>query len=495
MPRRAAAATPRPDAVEESREYLPAPAPPAEYRLVPVAELLESPLNPRTHGRDEGLDELAVSIATHGVLEPLVVRPCALEPGKFEIVAGNRRFRASQRARRFDVPVTIRDVSDAQLVELALQENLHRANMHPLDEARAFNTLAALDLVYRDDRVLAAKIGRSETYVRDRRKLLRLDLLIVEAFDAGAITLRHAEVIARVPADQQPRALEECFAKLLVLGKEKWTPRSVAIEQRAWPELAQSLVGTRELERWVADKGKRDIAAPEVQEALRDAVVDEGGQQDDDRELAEGQIATALEEATESVLQLSDYRGYFSASAARDAKVVRRDDWKGATPGSCKFVRKGIVVHPVGAEPRVLDVCVSKACTKHHPKRPSLYSSRSAAMSPAEIEREKKRAAAVKAADDAWQALKPKAARAFAEHVKGVKFTADLVGDSVGSHYLARVKKVFGVALTNRTAAVVLLLSNMDFYHRDDFARATKSYGFDLAKFEKKVAPAKKAKK
>ena len=112
--------------------------------------------------------------------------------------------------------LTIRDVDDVQLLELALAENVHRRNMHPLDEAEALARLQTLDPSLNDLEVLGGKVGRSASYVRDKLKLLRLEPVVVEALEASAIHEKHAERIARLPADQHETALAACFARLLV---------------------------------------------------------------------------------------------------------------------------------------------------------------------------------------------------------------------------------------------------------------------------------------
>jgi ParB family chromosome partitioning protein len=358
--------------------------PPAEYRVVPIDDIFTSPLNPRHRGKgrdDAALKDLTDSIRQHGVLEPIVVRTRVTDgtggTQTFEVVAGNRRRRAAGLAGLAELPVTIREVNDQQLIELALTENVQRSDMHPLDEAEALAELQRLDPVYKDLVVLGAKVGRSATYVRDRLKLRVLDPLVLEALDANAITIRHAEVIGRLTADQHLRALEECFSKVLTVGNEHYVSRSDAIDKRKWTELGAALMGTRDLEAFVKQHAKADITAPEVQEQLREIVLEQGGELDDaeDAELTEAQVGAALEEATANVLQLSQAGGYdFTRRNAHAAHVVHKGDWKVAKPGSCKYVRDGVVVHPAGVEQRVLSVCASKSCAKHHPK-PKPYNS------------------------------------------------------------------------------------------------------------------------
>src|SRR5262249_42516805 len=111
-----------------------------EQRLVPIAELKPSGLNPRREFADAELAELADSIRAKGLVQPIIVRPDR-RGGGFEIVAGERRWRAAQRARLHNVPVIVRDIGDAEVLEFALIENVQRADLNPMEEAAGYNEL------------------------------------------------------------------------------------------------------------------------------------------------------------------------------------------------------------------------------------------------------------------------------------------------------------------------------------------------------------------
>jgi ParB family chromosome partitioning protein len=134
------------------------------YRDLPLTQLQESLFNPRKRFEQTSLEELAQSIRAQGVLAPLLVRE--LEPERFEIVAGSRRFRASQIAGLEQVPVRIVTLSDAEAQLAMAVENLQRQDVHPLEEARAFANL--LQHQY-DIATIAAKVGRSERFDADRK--------------------------------------------------------------------------------------------------------------------------------------------------------------------------------------------------------------------------------------------------------------------------------------------------------------------------------------
>jgi ParB family chromosome partitioning protein len=487
--------------------------PPAEYRVVPIDDIFTSPLNPRHRGKgrdDAALKDLTDSIRQHGVLEPIVVRHTrgtgALAQ-TFEVVAGNRRRRAAGLAGLAELPVTIREVNDQQLIELALTENVQRSDMHPLDEAEALAELQRLDPVYKDLVVLGAKVGRSATYVRDRLKLRVLDPLVLEALDANAITIRHAEVIGRLTADQHLRALEECFSKVLTVGNEHYVSRSDAIDKRKWTELGAALMGTRDLEAFVKQHAKADITAPEVQEQLREIVLEQGGELDDadDAELTEAQVGAALEEATANVLQLSQAGSYdFTRRNAHAAHVVHKGDWKVAKPGSCKYVRDGVVVHPAGVEQRVLSVCASKSCAKHHPKPKPYNSGGGLYYGETKAQTAKRKAAEErqKREREAFDRDKPKMFAALLAAVMKRKYPVLTIAKfALSSFDLQELKRNFGLTLTEKTAAAALLLAaaNREYtYGRAECLKFAKQLGVkatELAVAEKSAKAAKPAKR
>src|SRR6185437_6983757 len=161
---------------------------------------------------DAALKELAESIRVQGVLSPLLVRP--LTENGFEIVFGERRYRAAQLAGQDTVPVGIRQMSDAEALEAQLVENLIRAEIHPMEEAQGFRALLALDEPKYSIEQIAAKVGKSPVFVASRLKLTDLVPKAVEAFYADEIGVGHALLLAKLPADQQEQALSACFKEV-----------------------------------------------------------------------------------------------------------------------------------------------------------------------------------------------------------------------------------------------------------------------------------------
>jgi ParB/RepB/Spo0J family partition protein len=179
------------------------PAVPA--RLVALSLLRPSPTNPRKHLGD--LTELAASLASIGQLQPLVVRPHPQEGGALEVVCGHRRFAAAALAKLDELLVVERSLSDREVLEAQLTENGQRADVHPLEEASALHRL------HREHRVevaeLAARLGRSPSYVHQRLRLMHLASTVAEAFEANRLSLAVALRLARLPEKAQKAVLPQ----------------------------------------------------------------------------------------------------------------------------------------------------------------------------------------------------------------------------------------------------------------------------------------------
>jgi ParB family chromosome partitioning protein len=183
-----------------------------EYRELPLVLLNESKTNPRRVFDETSLKELAASIRSQGVLSPLLVRP--LTENGFEIVAGARRYRAAQMAEAVTVPVRIKQMSDAEVLEAQLVENLIRAEIHPMEEAEGFARLLALEEPKYSIEQLGARVGKSAAFIASRLKLVDLVPTAVDAFYANEIGVGHALLLAKLPADQQQQALSACFKEV-----------------------------------------------------------------------------------------------------------------------------------------------------------------------------------------------------------------------------------------------------------------------------------------
>ena len=180
-----------------------------EYRNLPLALLRESATNPRRIFEETALKELAESIRSQGVLSPLLVRP--LNEHSFEIVAGARRYRAAQLAEVETIPVRIVNLTDAAALEAQLIENLQRRDVHPLEEAQGFRALLTIEEPKYSIEQIAAKTGKSPSYVAQRLRLTELAPAVVEAFSKDEIGIGHALLLAKLQPEQQNEALAACY--------------------------------------------------------------------------------------------------------------------------------------------------------------------------------------------------------------------------------------------------------------------------------------------
>lgn len=173
---------------------------------VPIDEISPHPENRRVGGFDEeSLGQLAESIKTHGVLHPPLVREIA---NGYELVAGERRWRAAKLAGYTSLDCDVRDVDDAELLEIQVIENLHREDVHPIDECDGYHRL--LEHGYEPARI-AGDVGQSESYVRQRLKLKALIEPIREKVIAGTVPVSHAVLVARLNEKQQNTILNNYF--------------------------------------------------------------------------------------------------------------------------------------------------------------------------------------------------------------------------------------------------------------------------------------------
>lgn len=173
---------------------------PAAKNTLPLSSLQAGKYQPRRQFDDEVLHELADSIEKNGILQPLVVRP--LDSTHYEIIAGERRFRAAKLAKLTEVPVIIRDVSDIQALELALVENIQRADLNPIEEAAGYQRLIE-EFKYTQEK-LAAVVGKSRSHVANLLRLLDLPPAIKKLVTDGKLTMGHARALLTA---KEPEAL------------------------------------------------------------------------------------------------------------------------------------------------------------------------------------------------------------------------------------------------------------------------------------------------
>lgn len=168
-----------------------------EFFLCPVEEIHPSPHQPRQHFPEGTLEELAQSIREKGLIQPVVLRRSA--SGAYELIAGERRWRAAQRAGLTEVPAIVRQADEDEVLEMALVENLQREDLNPVEEAQAYRLL--LDRTDLSQEALAGRIGRSRVAVANALRLLALPEEAIQALRDGTLSAGHARAILTVTGD------------------------------------------------------------------------------------------------------------------------------------------------------------------------------------------------------------------------------------------------------------------------------------------------------
>lgn len=200
---------------------------------VEVGDLRANPYQPRKHFSEESLDELAASIREHGIVQPLVVRKSIRG---YEIVAGERRFRAAKLAELESVPVVVKEFSDKQVMEIALIENLQREDLNPMEVANAYHKL--MDEFSLTQEELAVKVGKSRPHVTNFLRLLQLPVPLREYVSRGTLSMGHARALLAVKnLDDQVKLAEK------------------VIHESA---------SVRQLEEWIVNLNKQKKSAKEV---------------------------------------------------------------------------------------------------------------------------------------------------------------------------------------------------------------------------------------
>ncbi len=203
-----------------------------------------SPYQPRTRFREEALEELARSIRASGIIQPLILRP---NGARYQLIAGERRWRAAQRASLSRVPAIVRDVPDAQALEITLVENIQREDLNPIEQARAFERLMAEFQLTQEN--VAERTGKDRATVANALRLLKLEKPLQDLIEEGRITAGHGRALLAI-ADPKTRS---------------------AVAQRA----ARGGLTVRQLERLAARRSRAPVGAgpasdPNIRAALED---------------------------------------------------------------------------------------------------------------------------------------------------------------------------------------------------------------------------------
>lgn len=231
-----------------------ASAPDSRRLILGIDQVSPGPFQPRKDMDEEKLDELTRSIMAHGVLQPLLVRPIEGEPNNYHIVAGERRWRAAQRAQLHEVPVVVRELSVEEALEIALIENLQREDLNPLDEAQGYQRLQE-EFEYTQEK-LAAELGKSRSHIANMMRLTALSPTIQGYIRQGELTAGHGRALltAENPEDLARRIIDEGLsvreAEKFAKGAQISKPKGSASKPSAKQEKS---VDTLALEKEISD--------------------------------------------------------------------------------------------------------------------------------------------------------------------------------------------------------------------------------------------------
>ncbi len=170
-------------------------------RRVPIEHIKPSARNPRRSFIEDDLEELAQSIKERGIIQPIVVRALRGQPDSYEIIAGERRWRAAQRAGLHDVPIVLLDVGDAEALELAIIENVQRADLNALEEAAGYQSLASEYKHSQED--IASIVGKSRSHIANTLRLLKLPDAVKTYIAEGKLSAGHARALIGQPNPEE----------------------------------------------------------------------------------------------------------------------------------------------------------------------------------------------------------------------------------------------------------------------------------------------------
>jgi ParB family chromosome partitioning protein len=219
---------------------------------IPISRIRPNPRQPRQRIDQAELETLAASITEHGVLQPILVTETL---DGYQLVAGERRFRASQLAGLERIPAIVRQLADREQLELALVENLQREDLGPMEEAHAFRTLIDDFGMSQDD--VATRVGRARSTVANTIRLLDLDPRVQSAVAERSISEGHARALGGLPVDQQPRILGSVIEQQFSVRQTEELVRRVRTP-RVVPEVTERPDADPDLER-VEDELRRSL--------------------------------------------------------------------------------------------------------------------------------------------------------------------------------------------------------------------------------------------
>lgn len=392
--------------------------------------------NPRTRF-DKALDaELAASVRQVGVLQPVLLRKTV--KGGLELVCGHRRLAAAKTAGLTEVPAVVRELTDEQVLEIQIVENLQRSDVHPLDEADAYRQLH--ERYKHDVARIAERVGRSVAYVYDRMRLTELTAEAKEHFREGRIEAGHAVILARLKPKDQARAIDADNGGLFQDESLLWNPDDTdEKEAEAKPYHGLKHRTVRELQAWVDQHVKFDAAAADVPQLFPETA----------RSL---EVSKAV---AEKVVHIT--REYQIQRDAHDGNRVLTDrSWKradgtGKHKQCDKSVMGVVVIGPGRGE--AFRVCADKTCKAHwaaeqrdaakrKAAREAGDGAAAAARSEAANRRQKERLEKEKREEERWERARPNLIEAVRDALEGTKVEScrplvEALVDSCGTYHFS----------------------------------------------------------
>jgi ParB/RepB/Spo0J family partition protein len=476
------------------------------FNVVPWAAIQPSPLNPRQRFDRNKLEELAVSMANGvGIIEPLIVRAFGKKAGAYELVAGERRWRAAEIAGLTEVPVIVKALTDVQVLELMVIENNQREDINALEEAQGFHALTTrgVDIAH-----IQARIGRSRKYVYDRLKLLDLIAPAKTLLLDERITPGHAILLARLTKAQQEKAIavdsDHRGRHCALFEHEITLPTEEELEQQQKAEKQDPYAGlkaksVRELDVWINEHCRFDPATPVTRELFPET-------------------AAAVEEALKVIHITRNHFTQPDAKSGSSQRIYHSASWKladgrpdydgfygGGTPKASKTCDRSVLGLVVAGPGRgeAFQVCVDKACDVHWKaerlkREKATKGDSTQARYKQQQEREAKQREAQRAREEreraAWKQARPGIVTVLAEKLKtaAVGALADVVAKRLRTGHLSGAAAQLGGApktaedwLRHLALSELMEVAASDWYGPRDLPRYAKAFGVDVGKLLK----------
>jgi len=250
------AAPPDLKAVPAAEDVQEATAPDGALRMLPVDIIQRGKYQPRVDMHQESLQDLADSISAQGVVQPIVVR--SIDAGRYEIIAGERRWRASQLAGPHEIPAVVREVEDRAAIAIALIENIQRENLNPLEEARALERLIREFEITHEQ--AAEAVGRSRAAVSNLLRLLDLEDAVKDMVQQGDLEMGHARALLALRGAQQLEAARQVVSRGLTVRATEGLVKSIQRPQPAKPVAVKKDANIKHLETSLSDKLGASVA-------------------------------------------------------------------------------------------------------------------------------------------------------------------------------------------------------------------------------------------